>query len=52
MKITADTNILIRSVVGDDVGQARTAAKVLKDAELIAVALASLCVRLGAAEGL
>ncbi|HEY9344334.1 MAG TPA: type II toxin-antitoxin system VapC family toxin [Inquilinus sp.] len=43
MKITADTNILIRSVVGDDVGQARTAAKVLKEAELIAVALASLC---------
>lgn len=43
MKITADTNILIRSVVGDDAGQARTAAKVLKDAELIAVALASLC---------
>ncbi len=43
MKIAADTNVLIRSVVGDDLGQARTAAKVLKDAELIAVALASLC---------
>jgi len=43
MKITADTNVLIRSVVGDDVVQARAAAKVLREAELIAVALASLC---------
>ncbi|MGO1075389.1 type II toxin-antitoxin system VapC family toxin [Inquilinus sp. CA228] len=43
MKITADTNVLIRSVVGDDVGQARAAAKILKEAELIAVALPSLC---------
>ena len=43
MKITADTNVLIRSVVGDDVVQARAAAKMLREAELIAVALASLC---------
>lgn len=43
MKITADTNVLIRSVIGDDVEQARVAAKVLKEAELIAVALPSLC---------
>jgi predicted nucleic-acid-binding protein len=39
MKITADTNVLVRSVVQDD----RAAAKVLKEAELIAVTLPTLC---------
>jgi len=43
MKITADTNILVRAVVRDDEKQARVAAKVLKEAELIAVSLPSLC---------
>jgi predicted nucleic-acid-binding protein len=43
MKITPDTNVLVRAVVRDDVQQARTAAKVLKDAEIIAVSLISLC---------
>jgi predicted nucleic-acid-binding protein len=43
MKITPDTNVLIRAVVRDDVKQARAASKVLKEAELIAVSLASLC---------
>jgi predicted nucleic-acid-binding protein len=43
MKITADTNILVRAVVRDDAKQARAAAKVLKEAELIAVSLPSLC---------
>jgi predicted nucleic-acid-binding protein len=43
MKITADTNVLVRAVVGDDKKQARAAAKVLKGAELIAVTLPSLC---------
>jgi len=43
MKITADANVLVRAVVGDDKKQARAAAKVLKGAELIAVTLPSLC---------
>jgi len=43
MKITADTNVLVRSVVQDDEKQARAAAKVLKEAELIAVTLPTLC---------
>jgi predicted nucleic-acid-binding protein len=43
MKITADTNVLVRAVVADDKKQARAAARVLKGAELIAVTLPSLC---------
>lgn len=43
MKITVDTNVLIRSVVRDDETQARAADRVLKDATLIAVALPTLC---------
>jgi predicted nucleic-acid-binding protein len=43
MKITVDTNILVRAVVRDDERQARTAAKLLKEAELIAVTLPCLC---------
>jgi predicted nucleic-acid-binding protein len=43
MKITADTNVLVRAVVADDKKQAREAARVLKGAELIAVTLPSLC---------
>jgi predicted nucleic-acid-binding protein len=43
MKITVDTNVLVRAVVRDDERQARTAAKLLKDAELIAVSLSCLC---------
>jgi predicted nucleic-acid-binding protein len=43
MKITPDTNILIRAVVRDDVKQARAATKLLKEAELIAVSLPCLC---------
>ena len=43
MKITPDTNILIRAVVRDDVKQARAAARLLKEAEVIAVSLPSLC---------
>ena len=37
MKITVDTNVLVRAVMRDDERQARTAAKLLKEAELIAV---------------
>jgi predicted nucleic-acid-binding protein len=43
MKVTVDTNVLVRAVVQDDPAQARVAAKVLMDAELIAVALPCLC---------
>ena len=43
MKVAVDTNVLVRAAVGDDPAQARVAAKVLTDAELIAVALPCLC---------
>lgn len=43
MKISVDTNVLVRAVMRDDVAQARVAAKVLTDAKLVAVALPCLC---------
>jgi predicted nucleic-acid-binding protein len=43
MKVAVDTNVLVRAVVWDDPAQASVAAKVLTDAELIAVALPCLC---------
>lgn len=43
MRVAVDTNVLVRAVVGDDPAQASVAAKVLADAELIAVALPCLC---------
>jgi predicted nucleic-acid-binding protein len=43
MKVTADTNILVRGVVRDDVQQASTAEKLLREATLIAVSLPCLC---------
>jgi predicted nucleic-acid-binding protein len=43
VKVTIDTNVLVRAVVFDDQSQAKAAAKVLKDATLIAVALPCLC---------
>src|SRR5205807_739802 len=43
MNITVDTNILVRAVVRDDLKQARTASKILKEADLIAVSLPCLC---------
>lgn len=43
MKITVDTNVLVRAVVRDDQKQARTASKILKEADLIAVSLPCLC---------
>ena len=43
MKVAVDTNVLVRAVVRDDAAQARIAAKVLSDAEVIAVALPCLC---------
>ncbi len=43
MKITVDTNILVRAVVRDDPVQGSVAAQLLTDANLIAVALPCLC---------
>lgn len=43
MRVAVDTNVLVRAAVRDHPAQARTAIKVLMDAELIAVALPCLC---------
>ena len=43
MKITADTNVLIRAAVQDNVHQAQRAAKVLQEADLVAVPIPVLC---------
>lgn len=43
MKIAVDTNVLVRAVMRDDAKQAALAAKVLRDADLITVALPCLC---------
>ncbi len=43
MKVAVDANVLVRAVVRDDPAQASVAAKVLIDAELIAVATPCLC---------
>lgn len=43
MKITVDTNVLVRAVVRDDLEEARAADKVLKGASVIALSLPCLC---------
>jgi len=43
VRITADTNVLVRAVLGDDPSQARIAADVLMRAEIVAVPLPVLC---------
>ncbi len=43
MKITVDTNVLVRGVVRDDEMQARTVDKTFAEATLIAVSLPCLC---------
>jgi len=43
MKITADTNLLIRAAVQDHPRQARLAAKILQNSELVAVPVSVLC---------
>jgi len=43
VKITADTNVLVRAVVGDDPAQSQSAIAALRGAEQIAVALPALC---------
>jgi predicted nucleic-acid-binding protein len=48
MRITADTNILVRAVVADDKKQAQAAARLLKEAELSCASL-PVRVRFGSA---
>lgn len=43
MRITADTNVLVRAAVADDPEQAVVAANLLRDAEIVAVTLPTLC---------
>jgi predicted nucleic-acid-binding protein len=43
MRVTVDTNILIRAVVRDDEVQAEIAATLLKEADLVAAPLPCLC---------
>jgi predicted nucleic-acid-binding protein len=43
MRITADTNVLIRAAVLDDPPQAALAVTLLRDADVIAVTLPALC---------
>src|SRR6516164_7122002 len=43
MKITADTNVLVRAAIQDDAQQARRAAKILQEADLVAVPVPVLC---------
>lgn len=43
MKITADTNVLVRAVIEDHDEQSRIAQSVLRRAELIAISIPTLC---------
>lgn len=43
MRITADTNLLVRAITEDDPRQAAIARKTLEEAALVAVTLPSLC---------
>ena len=43
MKVTLDANVLVRAVLLDEPAQARTASRLLREAELIAVPTACLC---------
>lgn len=43
MKVTADTNVLVRALVEDDPRQAKIAQDLLQSADLVALPLSSLC---------
>jgi len=43
VKVSVDTNVLVRAVLQDDTRQARVANKLLREATLIAVSLPCLC---------
>ncbi|HEX2886099.1 type II toxin-antitoxin system VapC family toxin [Vineibacter terrae] len=43
MKITADTNVLLRAIVADDEAQSKVAIEALESADMVAISLHSLC---------
>jgi predicted nucleic-acid-binding protein len=43
MKITADTNVLVRAITGDDERQSRVAQAQLANADMVALAMPVLC---------
>ncbi len=43
MKIIADTNVLVRAIVGDDVQQSKVALDILTEASLVAISPQALC---------
>jgi predicted nucleic-acid-binding protein len=43
VKVTADTNVLVRAVVGDDKRQSKAAQAELANADLVALTLPALC---------
>jgi predicted nucleic-acid-binding protein len=43
MKITADTNVLVRAITGDDEHQSKVAQAELANADVVALALPALC---------
>ena len=43
MRVSVDTNVLVRAAVGDDPAQAQKAIQVLSEAEMVAVAMPCLC---------
>jgi predicted nucleic-acid-binding protein len=43
MKITADTNVLVRAITGDDAAQSKVAQRELAKADVVALTLPALC---------
>lgn len=43
MKVSLDTDVLLRLIVGDDEAQQQTAAETLEGAELVAISVQALC---------
>jgi len=43
MKVTADTNVLVRAITEDDEQQSRAAQATLKKAEVLAISIPTLC---------
>jgi predicted nucleic acid-binding protein len=43
VRVTADTNVLLRATIADDPDQARLARELLAEAELVAMPLVALC---------
>jgi len=43
VRITADTNVLVRAIVGDDAKQSRSAQAELQKAEVVAISATALC---------